>query len=673
MAVITINQKEYSVADGTTIIKACELANIEIPRFCYHEKLKIAGNCRMCLVEVEGGAPKPVASCATPVVNGMKIHTDTPMVKKAREGVMEFLLANHPLDCPICDQGGECDLQDQAYQYGKGKSAYHENRRAVKDKDMGPIVKTQMTRCIHCTRCIRFMEDIAGTTEMGAVSRGEDMQIATYLEKSIKSELSGNIIDLCPVGALTFKPYAFKARSWELKKTKSVDVMDAFGSSIRIDSRGNEVMRILPFSNDEINEEWISDKTRCSYEGFKYQRLTSSYVRGEESLQAVDFDKALDAIKEKLSQVKPSEVAALSGEVSSVDEIFALKKFMTQFGSENFDCRLNGENLTAADRASYLFNNSIVEIESADFCLLVGVNPRKDAPVLNARIRKAVVENKMKVAAIGVDADLTYDFENLGSDASLLKSILDGNSKISKDLESAKKPILILGNDAVSRNDGAAILAYCKAIAEKKMNKNDRSGFNFLSKSTGLINGLSVGFTGSSTSQILEKAAKGEVKVIFLHNVDDIDFSKLKNCFVIYIGSNGDNGAHAASVILPGLSPAEKSMIYVNIEGRAQETSIAVSISKLKNDIEIIAKLAQKIGVDAGFTNDAELRRQLLMEYPIFLNLEKIVKSEFVKSEKLDGEFSSEKLIAKDYDFYLTNSIARSSPTLHKASVAYSS
>ncbi len=670
MPTITINGKSTTVPEGITIIQACEVAEVEVPRFCYHERLAIAGNCRMCLVEVEGMPPKPVASCAMPITEGMKIHTDTPMVKKAREGVMEFLLANHPLDCPICDQGGECDLQDQAYQYGSGKSEYHEHKRAVKDKDMGPLVKTTMTRCIHCTRCARFIEDVAGTVEIGAVNRGEKMEITTYLEQSLKSELSGNIIDLCPVGALTSKPYAFKVRSWELKKTETIDVMDAVGSNIRIDSRGLEVMRILPRLNEEINEEWISDKTRFCYDGLKYQRLDKPYVKKHGKLMAVRFDEALETVAQKVKSLKGSEIAALSGPLSSAEEVFALKTLVQKLGSNNFDCRLNGEKINSKDRASYLFNSSIAGIDEADACLLIGVNPRKDAPILNARIRKRFLSKQLKVAAIACDADLTYDYEKLGDSASALENVFNGESKFASILQKSQRPMLILGSDLLTRKDGAVILDYVKKIAEKYgLIKEDWNGFNFLSKSTGLINGLEVGFTSErDVNAILEGCQKGEIKAMFLHSADDqIDFAKLENTFVVYIGSHGDEGARNADVILPAAAYSEKAAIYVNLEGRPQLTSKAVfAPGEAKEDCEIIFELAKKLNLDLGAKTLPELRKSLIAAYPIFANLDKITKASWIKADGILSEIDSDKFVIKDYNFYLTNPIARASRTLNK-------
>ena len=647
MPIVTINGKSLTIADGLTIIQACEIANVEVPRFCYHERLAIAGNCRMCLVEVEGMPPKPVASCAMAATEGMKIHTDTPMVKKAREGVMEFLLANHPLDCPICDQGGECDLQDQAYQYGTGKSHYHENKRAVQDKNMGPLVKTQMTRCIQCTRCIRFIEDVAGTTELGAINRGEGMEITTYLDQNIKSELSGNIIDLCPVGALTSKPYAFKARSWELNKTETIDVMDAVGSNIRIDSRGIEVLRILPRLNEEINEEWISDKARFCYDGLKYQRLDKPYVKGAEKLQSASFEQSYKAIVEKVKAVSPSEIAVLSGKLSSAEENYALRKFCEKLGIKNFDCRLSGEKFSATDSASYLFNTKISGIDESDACLLIGVNPRKDAPILNARLRKRFLSKKLKIFSVGVDADLTYAYENLGDDLSALKSI---------DLSAYKNPMLILGHDVITRPDGAEILNLAKKIAEKSgMIREDWNGFNFLSKSTGLLNGLSTGFVGSSNvEEILKKCASKEIKIVILHAVDDeIDFEKLKDSFVIYLGTHGDRGAHVANVILPAAAYSEKDATYINLEGRAQTTVRAVfAPGEAKEDWKIFTELAQEFGFDLGAKPD----------------FAEFLETTWAKSLEANGDFSNEKIAAKNFDFYLTNPITRASRTLNKCS-----
>ncbi len=671
MPEITINKKKYQVEPGLTIIQACEQLNIEIPRFCYHEKLAIAGNCRMCLVEVVGGPPKPIASCAMPINDGMEIKTDSDMVIKARQGVMEFLLANHPLDCPICDQGGECDLQDQAYQYGKGEGCYNEHKRAVKDKYMGPLIKTHMTRCIHCTRCVRFIEDVAGTCELGAVSRGENMEITTYLEKSVSSELSGNVIDLCPVGALTSKPYSFKARSWELKKTNSIDIMDGVGSNIRIDSRGLEVMRILPNANEDINEEWISDKARFCYDGLKYQRLDKPYIKIDGKLQSSSFEEAYSCISKQFNLLNSDQIALLTGHLSSLEEIFAFKKICQNANISRFDCRLRNEKLTASDRESYLFNTRISGIEEADFCLLIGVNPKKDAPIVNARIRKRYLSGELKIAAIGCEKDLGYKYQNLGNDSSALIDILQQKSQINQDLKKAKKPMLIVGSDAVNKYNSLDIIKVIKAIADKfNFIQDNWNGFNFLAKESGLINGLALEFTGShSVKSIIEQCQAGDVKMIILHSVDDdIDFESLKNCFVVYIGSHGDKGAHIADVILPGLTFAEKESSYINIEGKIQKTQKSIlGIANLMNDVEIILNLAKYLDIDLGFNDSQELIKKLIKE----LNLKESSINELDRKWLKDKQNSlnvSGDISAQDYDFYLTNPITRASRILNKCS-----
>lgn len=670
MPEIIINKKKYEVESGITIIQACEQADIEIPRFCYHERLAIAGNCRMCLVEVVGGPPKPVASCAMQVNDGMEINTESEMVKKAREGVMEFLLANHPLDCPICDQGGECDLQDQAYQYGKGISEYEESKRAVKDKNMGPLIKTHMTRCIHCTRCVRFIEDVAGTNELGAVKRGENMEISTYIEKSITSELSGNIIDLCPVGALTSKPYAFKARSWELTKTDTIDVMDALGSNIRVDSKGLEIMRILPRVNEEINEEWISDKARFCYDGIKYQRLDKAFAKIDGKVQATDTDRALQIICDNFKDLKPEQAAILSGKLSSLEEIHILNEISKQAQIIQKECRLNDEKLDAGDKSSYLFNSSVAGIEEADFCLIIGSNISKDAPVLNSRIRKRYLTGEMKIAAIGCDFDLNYKLQNLGNDLSELSAILANKSAISKDLKLAQKPMMIIGNEVICGEKGSDIIDICKQIAQKhNFIQQDWNGYNFLSKSTGLINGLALDFTSEGgIKNILQRCEDGRNKFVILHGVDDdIDFEKLQNCFVVYIGSHGDQGAHIADVILPGATSFEKDASYINIEGKIQKSQKAIfSVTEVAQDAEIIIKLAKKLNLDLGFNEISALKQNLFSTIDYDQDSD-IIKSIFTPSNKAKIDIKG-KIIIKDYDFYLTNPIARASRILSQCS-----
>ncbi len=677
MPIISINGQEIEVSAGLTVIQACEIAGIEIPRFCYHERLAIAGNCRMCLVEVAGGPPKPVASCAMPVVDKMQIFTDTPMVRKAREGVMEFLLANHPLDCPICDQGGECDLQDQAYLYGKKKSEFSEQKRAVCEKNMGPLIKTQMTRCIHCTRCIRFIEDVAGTYEIGAVARGEEMQITTYLQKNITSELSGNVIDLCPVGALTSKPYAFKARSWELKKTESIDVMDAMGCNIRIDCRGLEVMRILPRINEEINEEWISDKTRFCYDGLKYQRLDKPYVKHDGRHNSTSFDEAYKAISKKFAEISSNQIACLTGQLSAAEEIFALKKLFEKIGCKNYDCRIFGEKFSGLNPLESRFNSKIAGIDEADFCLLIAANPRLDAPVLNARIRKKWLQKNLKIAALGIECDLTYSYENLGSDLSILQQILEEKHPISSALKQAKRPMLVLGYDAVCHEEGEQIIELIKKISQKfNVVSEEWNGFNFLARNSGLVNGLELGFVGDlNAKKIIAKAKSGEIKMLILHEVDDgIDFEALKDVFVVYIGSHGDNGAKVAKVILPGLAFSEKEATYLNLEGRSQLTRKAVFGPNLaRNNSEIILELAKNLGISLGFEDLSGLKNAIRSEFKATADIDSISKISFEEFFKptFEADFSSlegKSLKYQNYDFYLTNPIARASRTLNRCS-----
>jgi NADH-quinone oxidoreductase subunit G len=533
-----------------------------------------------------------------------------------------------------------------------------------------------MTRCIHCTRCVRFIEDVAGTCELGAVNRGEGMEIVTYLEKNVSSELSGNVIDLCPVGALTSKPYAFKARSWELKKTETIDIMDAVGSNIRVDSRGLEIMRILPRLNEEINEEWISDKARFCYEGFKYQRLDKPYLKVNGKLTASSFEDCYQEIKKQISQFKPNQIGALTGSLSSLEDIFALKKFMQALGVENIDCRLNAQKIDSQNKNEFLFNTSIAKIDEADSCLLIGVNPRKDAPILNARLRKRFLSKKIKIASIGADVDLTYNHKALGDDVKILQSILDGKNPFCEVLQQAKNNMLIVGEDAISREDGAEIMKLCKAIATKyNMLRNDWNGFNFLAKSTGLINGLELDFVGKkSTQEIIDHAQKGEIKLLFLQNVDDeIDFSKLQNCFVVYLGSNGDNAVKIADIIFPTCNFVEKDGFYTNLEGRIQRAQrVVFGVGESKIDYEIICEIAEKLNLDLGFKNYHELLSKLDKEYKILSRINKINNCDesFLKitNDNLKFNFEDSKLSVKNYDYYLTNSIARASRVLNKCS-----
>ena len=670
MPTLTIDGKTITVEDGTTLIQACEQLGIEIPRFCYHSRLKIAGNCRMCLVEMEK-FPKPVASCTQPALDNMIIHTNSPMVEKARKGVMEFLLINHPLDCPICDQAGECDLQDQAMAYGKGESRYSEEKRAVIDKEFGPLIKTHMTRCIHCTRCVRFITDVAGIPELGALYRGEDMEISTYVEKSVSSELSGNIIDLCPVGALTSKPYAFKARSWELDKTESIDVLDAVGSNIRIDSRGVEVMRILPRLNEEINEEWISDKTRFACDGLSKQRLEHPFIKKNGKLVKSSWAEAFASIKKNVRNLSGNEIAAIAGDLADTESMFLLKDLMTKLGSDNIDCRQYGEKLEVSNRSDYLFNTSIEGIEKADFCLIIGSNPRKEASILNARIRKSQVNNGLKVALIGSKADLTYKYEHLGNEVKILEDILSGKHEISQELDKAKNPMLILGNQVLCLEDGAEIITLAKLIAEKyNFVSEDWNGFNILHTAASRVGGLDIGFVPTKSAlnvgQILDKAAEGSIKFVYLLGADEIDIAKLGNSFVVYQGHHGDAGAHAADVILPGSAYSEKDATYVNLEGRVQRTKRAIFAPKeAKLDWKIILELADAIDNRLDYKELSEIRAAMIKVAPHFAKVGCVEAAPFIINKR---EFNCNTAIIgyNDNNYYLTDPICRASVTMSK-------
>jgi NADH-quinone oxidoreductase subunit G len=671
MPKLTIDDKEIEVEDGLTVMQACEHAGIEVPHFCFHERLKIAGNCRMCLVEMER-APKPIASCAMPVSEGMVIKTNTPKIKKAREGVMEFLLANHPLDCPICDQGGECDLQDQAFKYGKGGSRYSDNKRSVKDKNLGPLVKTQMTRCIHCTRCIRFSTEVAGVQEIGAINRGEHMEITSYLEKTLTSELSGNIIDLCPVGALTSKPYAFNARSWELEKTESIDVMDALGSNIRVDSRGLELMRILPKLNENINEEWISDKARFACDGLKVQRLDVPYIRKNGKLLAASWDQAIEYIVEQINAVKGDEIAAISGSTTGVESMFLLKKMLSNLGSDKADANQFGYKLDISSRSNYLFNTGIANAANADVCLLVGANLRKAAPVLNARIGQKVRSGDMHVARVGEISDQTYVVEDLGDDVALLEEILSGKRDFSKRLKEAKRPILVIGDAALSRSDGHAILSLAHAIAEKyNIVSANWNGFNILHNHASMVGGLDVGFvygkSGNGTAEILKKSKDKKVKVLYLLGADDFDMSLIdQDCFVVYQGHHGDKGAERADVILPEAAYTEQDAILVNMEGRPQYARAAISpLGSAKESWDIITHLADRLDVGMALNSLVNVRDMLAKEHAIFANIDKIITTNFIEFK------STDKLLKKPLEdvltnYYMTDPISRSSVTMAK-------
>ncbi|MEK9725891.1 MAG: NADH-quinone oxidoreductase subunit NuoG, partial [Rhodospirillaceae bacterium] len=634
MVKITIDGIEHEVEAGMTIMQACEQAGIEIPRFCYHERLSIAGNCRMCLVAMER-SPKPVASCAMPVADGMVVHTDTPEVRKMRKGVMEFLLINHPLDCPICDQGGECDLQDQAMGYGIDHSRYHENKRAVKNKDFGPLIKTIMTRCIHCTRCVRFATEIAGVPELGATGRGENTEIGTYVQHALTSELSGNMIDLCPVGALTSGPYAFAARPWELTKTESVDVLDAVGSNVRVDARGPEVLRVLPRLNDDVNEEWISDKSRFACDGLKRQRLDRPYVRRDGKLRPASWDDAFAAIAAATKGVQGSAIAAIAGDLADCESMLALKDLMTALGSANIDCRQDGAKLDASVRASYLFNTSIAGIEDADALLLVGCNPRLEAPVLNARIRKRWVAGGFTVGIIGPSADLTYPVTHVGAGPADLAALADGKSKFAKVLKSAKKPIIVVGQGALARPDGAAVLGTARRVAESLGVVDEKAGwngFNVLHTAAARVGGLDLGFVpgagGRDVAGIAAGAQSGEIKVVYLLGADEIDMGALGDAFVIYQGHHGDAGAHRADVILPGAAYTEKNATYVNTEGRVQLGRRAIfPPGDAREDWAIVRALSAVLGHTLPYDELRAVRGKLVDANPNFLNVDQVARA----------------------------------------------
>jgi len=669
MPKLTINDREIEVEDGLTVLQACEEAGVEIPRFCYHERLSIAGNCRMCLVEQER-APKPIASCAVTAAEGMVIRTDTPTVKKAREGVLEFLLINHPLDCPICDQGGECDLQDETMAYGRGFNRFDENKRAVTEKYMGPLIKTIMTRCIHCTRCIRFAEEVAGVPELGAIYRGENMQITTYLEQAMDSELQANVIDLCPVGALTSRPYAFEARPWELTKTESIDVMDAVGSSIRVDSRGRGVMRVLPRNHDDVNEEWISDKTRYACDGLERRRLDTPWVRRRGKLEAAGWGEAFDVIKRKLKGVKGEEIAGLVGDLNEMEGMFAFREWLKTLGCTRIESRQDGAALDPSVRAGYLFNTTIAGVEEADFCLLVGTNPRWEAAILNARILKAVRHCGLKVANIGPALDLTYPVEQLGDDASILSDILAGKHSLAERLKAAKRPMIVLGQGALGREDGAQILKAAHDIAETfGMVRDDWNGFNVLQLAAARVGALDLGLAADGgIAGILDDAAAGKLKAVVNLGADEFDSAALKDVFTVYIGSHGDEGVRHADVILPAAAYTEKHGFYINTEGRVQMGVPSVAPpGDAREDWTIFRALSDIVGKTLPFDSRADLRGALRGELSALREIDSPASADW-------GDFGASGTIARGgiampiADFYQTNPIARASDTMAECS-----
>lgn len=654
MPKVTVDGIELEVPQGATVLQAAELAGKEIPRFCYHERLSIAGNCRMCLVEVKPGPPKPQASCALPAAEGQEIRTDSAMVKKAREGVMEFLLINHPLDCPICDQGGECDLQDQAMAYGKGGSRYEENKRAVTEKYMGPIVKTVMTRCIHCTRCVRFAEEVAGVEEIGAIGRGENMQITSYLEEAVNSELSGNVVDLCPVGALTSKPYAFEARPWELKNTLGIDVMDAVGSNVRFDARGREVLRILPRINDDVNEEWISDKTRHCVDGLMKRRLDKVYIRKEGKLVEASWNEAFSAIAAVDSD---DRVAAIAGDLLDCETMYAAKSLLASMGSTMLEGRQTGMSYDTSSMSAVNYNTGIAGTEEADVILLIGTNLRWEAPLVNTRVRKAI-KNGAKVFAIGEEVDLTYRATWLGNDAGLI-------SKLPKEaadaLKAAKKPMLVMGGGALGV-DGAHGDAL-KLADKYKMITPEWNGFNVLHFSASRMGGLMLGYAQSGgISDII--AAKP--KLAFFLGADEVDFSQFGDSLKVFIGHHGDKGAHAADIILPAAAYTEKNGTYVNLEGRVQRSDKAVyAPGDAREDWSILRALSEVLGHKLPFDDFAACRAAMIADVPA-LGEEGVVSFDWNAPKLPTGAKGAIGYPIKD--FYLTNAIARASDTMNRCS-----
>ncbi|HTW27008.1 MAG TPA: NADH-quinone oxidoreductase subunit NuoG [Acetobacteraceae bacterium] len=684
MAKLTIDGIEVEVPNGSALIQACEAAGREIPRFCYHDRLSIAGNCRMCLVEVEK-APKPVASCAYPVADGMVVKTDSPMVRQARRGVMEFLLINHPLDCPICDQGGECDLQDQAFSYGRDHSRYLENKRAVKDKYLGPLVKTVMTRCIQCTRCIRFSAEIAGVPELGATARGEDMEVTTYVERALTSELSGNLIDICPVGALTSKPYAFVSRPWELKKTDSVDVLDALGTAIRIDARGAEVLRILPRVNDDINEEWLGDKSRFSLDGLKRRRLDRPWVRRDGKLRPASWTEAFTAIAERLrpgGRALPGErIGAIAGDLCDAESMVALRDLMTALGSANLDCRQDGARLDASRRDFYLFNSSIAGIDEADALLIVGANPRHEAPVLNARIRKRWMQGACAVGMIGPEAALTYPVHWLGDTPVALSGLQERVTRepaesatvdFATALRQAKRPMILVGQGALARPDGAAVLAACWRLAGAVGALTaDWHGFNVLHTAAARVGALDLGFLPGPQGRDMEGMLGGGVDVLWLLGADEFDTSRIgPDTFVIYQGHHGDRGAARADVILPGAAYTEKNGTYVNTEGRVQRGFVAVlPPGEAREDWRILRAVSEVIGHRLPYDDLDGVRRRLVEVNPVFERGRRYAR---LACTDPGGPAGDPAAVAADAFrpavpvYYLGNPISRASPTMQE-------
>jgi len=658
MLKLKVNDIDVEVDEGLTVLQACELAGAEIPRFCYHEKLSIAGNCRMCLVELEK-SPKPIASCAMPAAEGMVIKTNTEKVEKSRKGVMEFLLANHPLDCPVCDQGGECDLQDQSMFYGIDKSRFKENKRYVPEKYMGPLIKTQMTRCIHCTRCIRFATEVAGVPELGAIGRGEDMQITTYLEKAMESEMSANVIDLCPVGALTSKPYVFEARPWELKKTETIDVMDAVGSNIRVDTYGWEVKRILPRINEEINEEWISDKTRYACDGLKNQRLDTPYFKNKNKFEKISWKEANLKIFDKISQTSSEKISGITGDMTNMESLFAIKEFFEKtIKSKNLDSRIENYYVNSSNRSNYIFNSKIMGIEETDLIILIGTNPRYEATILNSRIRKAYLNNNVDIFSIGDVGELTYPYSILENTTKVINEIVNNKHKLSDLIKKSQKPMIILGQSLLKMKSAPYVFEELKKylIINNKINGN-WNALNVLSNNASTVGSYDLGLFSSKNgeNETLKKIKKNEFDVIFLFGQENLKFKK-KNEFIIYIGSHGDRGAEVADIILPSAAFTEQEGYFTNLEGKMQKAYNATyPPGEAKEDWQIINELAASLKRKNLYINKEELVNSMIN----YLNIHKDKNFEVP-----NYEFINESIYVDNLDYYHSNSIARASKTM---------
>jgi len=660
MLKLKVNDIEIEVEEGLTVLQACEKAGVEIPRFCYHEKLSIAGNCRMCLVEMEK-FPKPIASCAMPAADGMVIKTNTSKIEKSRKGVMEFLLANHPLDCPVCDQGGECDLQDQSMFYGIDKSRFKENKRAVPDKYMGPLIKTQMTRCIHCTRCIRFATEIAGVPELGAIGRGEDMQITTYLEKSMQSELSANVIDLCPVGALTSKPYVFEARPWELKKTETIDIMDAVGSNIRVDTYDWEVKRVLPIINEDINEEWISDKTRYACDGLLNQRLDTPYIKYNNKFEKASWDEVYKIIKSKIENIKKDKICGFVGDLTNMEASFIFKEFFDRIIDTNkYESRSSKNFIDSSIREDYLFNSKINGIEETDLILLIGTNPRFEATIVNARIRKTYLNNNTKIFSLNDVGDLTYPYQSLDGKTKTIKDIIENKNEISKDILESKKPLIILG-ESFLKSKSANYLYYSLKEFLFKNNKftNDWNPLNVLSTDAATVGNFDLDIIDKS-NELIKDLNKNKFEIIYLLGQDNLNFDK-KDEFIIYQGSHGDKGAEIADIILPGAAYTEQSGHYTNLEGKIQKAfKASYPPGDAKEDWQIINEIAEIINNRKLFNDKEELESSMFN----YLNLKKEKQKSHIIKNVDQNEFENENLIIKFKDYYFSNVIARASKTM---------